>query len=118
MGVVSECQDETRDRGGLVVSFPWAEVAVGAGAGLIVGAFARRAARQAIAGELIVGDKELAERMREGVETVAREAPTRVRAAIRQGVTDGLDGAGLTRAEARELVGYVQTFRRFLGRVS
>lgn len=100
------------------MSFPWAEVAVGAGAGLVVGALARRTARQAIASELLVGDQALADRLREGGEKVAREAPSQVRAAIRQGITDGLDDAGLTRTEARELVGYVQTFRRVIGRIS
>jgi hypothetical protein len=87
---------------------------VGAGAGLIVGAIARKKARDTIARELLVGSRRMSDAVTEGRATLLQTAPPQIREGVDQAVTQGLQRAGLTEAELRVLLGQVRRLQRYL----
>ena len=92
------------------------EILLGAGAGLVVGALARQAARDAIGTQLLLGDERLAREVEAGRRTLFETAPPQIRAAVREPINAALAAAGLTRARARELVLGIERARALLGR--
>lgn len=86
-------------------------ILIGAGAGLIVGAIARKKAREAIARELLLGSRRLSEAVSDGRTTLLQTAPPQIRAGVDAAIQDALARAGLTEAQLRVLLGQVKRLR-------
>jgi hypothetical protein len=88
-----------------------AAILIGAGAGLVVGALARKKARETIARELLLGSRRLSDAVSEGRANLLQTAPPQIRAGVDSAIADSLARAGLTEAQLRVLLGQVKRVR-------
>lgn len=89
-------------------------ILIGAGAGLVVGAIARKKAREAIARELMLGSRRLSESVSDGRTTLLQTAPPQIREGVDRAISGGLARAGLTEMQLRVLIGQVKRLRSHL----
>lgn len=91
------------------------EILVGAGLGLVVGAVARKAARDAIAQQILLGGERITGGVESGRQSLLLSAPLEIKQAVRQPVDAVLMQAGLTRSEVRRLIDGIERARRIAG---